>query len=92
MLFPRQRTQRIRRRHGLGWRSRVRSRCRFGNRGAEYVSGSGIKLMGGGAERQYARALADEHQGMVKLDLKTLPFRVRLLHRTRLYFQPRRRH
>ena len=55
-------------------------------------SGSGIQWMGGGAERQHARARADEHQGVVKLDLATLPFRVRLLHRTRLYFQPRRRH
>jgi hypothetical protein len=42
---------------GLAWHG-VRSRCRFRNRGTEYVSESGMKWMGGGTKRQCDRALA----------------------------------
>ena len=36
----------------------ARSRCRFINRGTEYISESGVKRMRGRTERQYDRALA----------------------------------
>jgi hypothetical protein len=35
--------------------------CRFRNRGAEYVSGSGMKWMSGGTKRQCDRALRPPH-------------------------------
>ena len=40
---------------------RVRSHCRFRNRGTEYVSEFGIKWLSGGAKRQCDRALAEPH-------------------------------
>jgi hypothetical protein len=36
---------------------RVRSHCRFRNRGTEYVTESGMKWMSGGAKRQCGRVL-----------------------------------
>ena len=44
---------------------RVRSHCRFRNRGTEYVSGSCIKWIGGGAKRQCDRALRQPHELVV---------------------------
>jgi hypothetical protein len=41
-----------------GTAPRVRSHCRFRNRGAKYVSKSGMKWMSGSAKRQYGRAQA----------------------------------
>jgi hypothetical protein len=41
--------------------ARVRSHCRFRNRGTEYVSESGVKRMNGSRKRQCERALASAH-------------------------------
>jgi hypothetical protein len=42
---------------GAGGPPRVRSHCRFRNRGTDYISESGMKWMSGGAKRQCDRAL-----------------------------------
>jgi hypothetical protein len=46
-----------------GSRRRVRSHCRFRNRGTEYVREYGMKRMNGGTKRQCDRALPDAPPG-----------------------------
>jgi hypothetical protein len=83
---------RHRRRQPAVVRPRVRSHCRFRNRGAEYVRESGIKWMRGSTRRQCDRALVRpprrrpqprrprRGQGLIRARLIAVPYR-RLLYR-----------